>query len=60
MTTPMVGNQTGDNYCSAEATARESVNALGNTNIIYGPFVHRKIAIIIQLAHDWFSKNVTV
>ena len=35
------------------------MNGLGNTNILYGPFVHRKIAVIIQLAHDWFSRNVT-
>ena len=59
VTTSMTGMVTDSNYSSAEQTAREAVNALGNKDIIYGPLVHRKLAVIIELAHDWFSRNVT-
>ena len=41
VTTAMVKNTTSFSHSTAEQTAKEIVNSLGNVDICYGPLIHR-------------------
>ena len=59
MTTAMTGHTSSITHATCEQTAKESVSALGNTSICYGPFTHRVQGALIDLVSEKVSSLVS-
>lgn len=55
----MTKNTTSLTHCTAEQTAKEAVNALGNTSICYGPLMHRIQGGLVNFASPRIVSKVS-
>ena len=52
VTTPMLKNTTSLSHSTAQQTAKEVIDSLGNNRICYGPIIHRLQAAATGMFHE--------
>ena len=59
VTTPMTKKTTSFMHSTAEQTAKEAINSLGNTDICYGPLMHRIQGALVKFASPKIVSKIT-